>query len=102
VDPALGASDLRFAVPQPNPFGAKTTLQFQLPRQTTVSLAIYDAQGRRVRTLLPTGSMVPGSHSIEWDGRDEAGVRAASGVYFAQLTAGASRVVQRAVLMKGD
>jgi len=102
VEPSLGASDLQFAAPRPNPFSAGTTLQFDLARRAPVSLAIYDAQGRRVRSLLPTESMEPGSYSIHWDGRDADGARVASGVYFAQLTAGGTRVVRRAVLMTGE
>lgn len=102
VEPSLGASDFQLAAPRPNPFFARTALQLTLARQTTVGLAIYDALGRRIRTLLAGESMAPGSYSVDWDGRDASGARVASGVYFAQLSAGDTRVLQRAILMTGE
>lgn len=69
---------------QPNPTSGATTLSFSLARAGEVSLAIYDASGRRVRSLL-SGPREPGRYAARWDGRDESGRPVGSGVYFYKL-----------------
>jgi hypothetical protein len=66
--------------PHPNPFNPKTTLEFTLKRACEVDLAIFDLQGRRVRTLA-AGRFSAGLHVLDWLGRDDSGRRQASGVY---------------------
>ena len=50
-------------------------------------LAIFDARGRLVRTLLD-GGLAAGDHVVAWDGRDDSGRAAPSGVYFSRLASG--------------
>ena len=50
-----------------------------------VRLAVYDAAGRKVRSLMDE-SLHRGTHWAIWDGRNEAGVTAANGVYFVRLS----------------
>jgi len=70
---------------RPNPFTSRTALHFDLPVGGRVRLEIFDVAGRRVRTLVD-GTLGPGFHVSEWDGRgDGGGLRA--GVYFARLEA---------------
>jgi hypothetical protein len=71
----------------PNPFNPATTVEFQLPRNSFVNLKIYDIQGRLVKTLLKE-ELEAGIHQAVWDGRDELGNAAASGVYLYHLQAG--------------
>jgi len=68
----------------PNPFGPSTSLQFSLPAESDVALAIYDVAGRRVRTLV-SGPRPAGMNRVDWNGRDETGNAVASGTYFARL-----------------
>ena len=68
----------------PNPGRPSTEFRFALPRTGTVQLAIFDARGRRVRTLLQ-GPQVGGVHALRWDGRDSAGQQLPAGVYLARL-----------------
>lgn len=49
-----------------------------------MTLDVYDLSGRRLRTLV-SGSLPAGEHVAEWDGCDERGLAAASGVYLMQL-----------------
>jgi hypothetical protein len=72
----------------PNPFNSGTTLRFTLSGEgaVEVELTVYDLLGRRVRTLLQ-GQLGGGVHTARWDGRDEAGRPASSGLYFARLRA---------------
>jgi hypothetical protein len=82
----------RFAMrrPQPNPFAGSTAFRFDLPAERHVRLEVLDAQGRRVRTLA-NHALPPGSHALEWDGRNEAGGRTGPGIYFYRLVAGEHR-----------
>jgi len=70
---------------QPNPFNPQTTFRLRLPARGTVSLAIHDQGGRRVRSLLDRVVVEGGEMSVTWDGRDDGGVGLASGVYFYQI-----------------
>lgn len=84
----------------PNPFGHKTTIQYDLPQQASnIELAIYDLRGRKVRALAH-GPRSRGPHTAIWDGNDESGRSAASGVYFCVLTAGQERVARSVVLLR--
>jgi flagellar hook assembly protein FlgD len=81
----------------PNPFQEQTALRFSLPRQETVSVAVYDVAGRLVRQLY-RGSLGAGEHGMSWDGRDEAQKPAGSGIYFVRATT-ASRDLREKVLL---
>lgn len=83
----------------PNPFNPSTTVAFTLAAAGRAELALYDAAGRRVRTLAG-GDLVAGEHVAVWDGQTESGSRAPSGVYFARLTAAGASSVQKLVLVK--
>jgi hypothetical protein len=69
---------------RPNPFNPQTTLSFSLPRAGWVELTIIDSRGRIVTTLLD-GIAAEGKHDVSWNGRDDADLAVASGVYFARL-----------------
>jgi len=83
----------------PNPFNPSTTVAFTLATAGRAELALYDAAGRRVRTLAG-GELAAGEHVAVWDGQTEGGSRAPSGVYFARLTAAGASSVQKLVLVK--
>jgi len=95
-----GESELRLRPIAPNPFTARATITFDLPRTAPVSLAIFDLGGRRVRTLVPSFSLAPGTHSYSWDGRDEGGSTVRAGLYFCRIDAGAERRTSRIVFAR--
>ncbi len=68
----------------PNPFNPRTTFHFALPARERVRLAVHDARGRLVRTLVD-GMMEAGRQEVLWDGRDDGGRGVASGVYLARV-----------------
>ena len=80
-------SALVLEAPRPNPSTSAVRLAFTLPRESRVSLAVYDVAGRRVRELL-SEVRAAGRHEVTWDGRDASGRAASAGVYFARLEAG--------------
>lgn len=83
----------------PNPFNPATTIQFIVPSQGRVTLAIYDSRGSRVTTLVDDERNA-GAYTRSWRGVDERGGRVSSGVYFARLTHAAGTATCKMVLLK--
>ena len=71
----------------PNPFNPRTVITFSVPAAHDARLDIYSLDGRLVRRLVD-GHVAAGAHDVVWDGRDDAGREAASGVYFHRLSSG--------------
>ena len=76
----------------PNPFNPETWIPYKLSKSAHVSVTIYSADGRLVRTLVlghqPAGVYQSKVRAAYWDGRNELGEPVSSGVYFYTLTAG--------------
>ena len=83
----------------PNPFNPSTTIRYTVPSRGPVTIGIFDARGARVKTLLDAVSP-EGAHTVPWDGRDEAGGRVSSGIYFARIAMGGQRQAHKLVLLK--
>lgn len=82
----------------PNPFNPITTIRFDVPTTTRVTIEIYNVLGQLINILLDNQT-VAGSHEIEWNGIDFAGRDVSSGVYFAQLRSpGYSRTIKMSLL----
>ncbi len=89
-----GISDAQIGVPTsfslgqnyPNPFNPETVISFDLSQSETVSLAVYNLLGQRVR-VLTNGGLEAGSHQVRWNGTDDSGRLVASGIYVYRLTA---------------
>jgi hypothetical protein len=71
---------------RPNPFDGRASISFTLDRPGRAAVDVFDAAGRRVTKLLD-GERDAGAHVLSWSGRDDAGRRVASGVYFVRLRA---------------
>ena len=87
---------LDFAI-TPNPSRAAAAIELDVPRAGAVALAVFDAAGRRVRTLID-GRLEAGHHRIAWDGMDGAGRAVASGVYWVRV--GQNGVERSRVLLR--
>jgi hypothetical protein len=91
----------------PNPFSlstrqsgneqAHTMIRYELPQAEHVTITIYDALGRHVRTL-EDGMQPAGSHHVFWNGRDNAGRPVAVGLYIYRMKAG-NFVTQRTMVL---
>ncbi len=83
----------------PNPFNAEVVLPFVLAEAARAELTVFDALGRKVRTLVH-GERAAGTHRVVWNGRDGRGQAAASGVYFYRLQAGEFTATARLLLLR--
>jgi hypothetical protein len=84
---------------QPNPFSPGTVIAYEIPVAGQTSLRIYTPSGRLVRRLVDARRAV-GRHTAHWDGRDDAGRRIASGVYFYALSAPGVEENRRMILLR--
>ncbi|MDL1892104.1 T9SS type A sorting domain-containing protein [Sphingobacteriales bacterium CHB3] len=84
----------------PNPFNPATNIEFSIPEAGAVTLAVYDVHGRLVKNIIANETYSSGTFKAQWDGTNDAGMRAASGIYFARLTAGTFSAVQKMNLVK--
>ena len=83
----------------PNPFNATTRIAFTLPAPADIRLQIFSVQGLCIRTLA-AGRTAAGAHRLDWDGRDEAGLPASSGLYLCLLQSGEAQQVKRMLLLR--
>jgi hypothetical protein len=83
----------------PNPFNPGTSFRIAVPGESRVDLAVYDILGCKVRSLLH-GLTAGGSHPIEWDGRNDQGLPARSGVYVVRMTSGRFSAAKKIILVK--
>ena len=83
----------------PNPFNPATTVPFSLEKGGHVEMAIYDAAGRRIRTIA-AGHYSAGHHDVIWNGATDGGRTAASGVYFVRMRSDAMTAVRKIVLLR--
>ena len=83
----------------PNPFNPETSIRFELAQGSAVQLAVFDALGQKVRTLVD-GARAAGSYQVLWDGRNARGAQVSSGVYFYRLKAGDLTQMRRMLLLK--
>jgi hypothetical protein len=83
----------------PNPFNPVTEIEYDLPVDCHVTLEIYSVLGRKVAVLVDEHQEA-GSRTVRWDGKDENGAEATSGVYFCKLVAGSYKKVKKMTLLR--
>ena len=90
-------SDLRQNFP--NPFNPATKISYQISLFSKVELSIYDALGRKIRTLLDTFQSA-GKYQIEWDGKNAKGQQVASGMYICRLRINQSVISKKMIMIR--
>ncbi|HET6348150.1 MAG TPA: C25 family cysteine peptidase [Candidatus Krumholzibacteria bacterium] len=88
----------------PNPFNPSTHIEYWVPdqrgpRQSTVSLVIYDVRGARVRTLV-NATQPAGRYRVQWDGRNDDGAPVSSGIYFYRMATTNFSETRKMLLLK--
>lgn len=90
----VGIDDLEHVLPDkvrlyqnyPNPFNPSTVIEYDLSKDSKVSLILYNILGQKARKLF-SGHKQAGHHSIVWDGKNDFGRNVSAGVYIYRLTA---------------
>ncbi len=83
----------------PNPFNPTTTISFNNPETSKVSIGIYNIRGQKIRSIAKE-VFRKGENSIMWDGANDKGSRVASGIYFVKIQSGTNIAVKKVMLMK--
>ncbi|KPK90115.1 hypothetical protein AMJ80_08880, partial [bacterium SM23_31] len=83
----------------PNPFNPETTITFQIPRSSFVTLKIYNITGQLVKTLI-SENLPSGVFKIIWDGTDGTGQKVSSGTYIFRIQAGEFSAVKKMMLIR--
>jgi len=83
----------------PNPFNPTTTINFQTPKASDVTMLVYNTLGQKVKTLV-NENMPIGKHTVVWDGRNDAGQMLPTGMYFYTLKAGSTSLTKKMLLVK--
>jgi hypothetical protein len=83
----------------PNPFNPTTSIQFQVPNQSDVSIIVYDMLGQQVKSLF-AGQVQAGTYTVQWDGSNNSGLKMSSGSYIYRMTAGEFIETKEMILLK--
>jgi len=96
-----GEVPTEFALGQnaPNPFNPTTTITYEIPKSSRVTLEIYNLLGARIRTLVNT-QKEPGRYTVQWDTRDEYGLPVSGGMYLYRMQAGSYFEVRKMLLIR--
>ncbi len=84
----------------PNPFNPTTNIVYELPVGARVKLEVFNMLGQKVRTLVKNEDMAIGLHQVQWDGKDDLGLKVGSGVYIYRLDAGTFSASRKMLLLK--
>ena len=83
----------------PNPFNPSTKIMFTLGMENDVTVSVYSILGEEIATL-QSGRMIPGTHSVRWNGLTSNGYNVASGVYFYQVDVAGQVKTGKMMLLK--
>jgi hypothetical protein len=99
VPPAIPG--VRFnAMNHPNPFNPHTTITYALPRSGHLKLSVFNVRGQLVKTLIDGVRPAGPGQTVVWDGTDNPGSSAASGIYFYEARSGGEVKVGKMTLLK--
>ena len=83
----------------PNPFNGETTIKFQIEKESNVKLEIFNILGQKINTLVNEPKS-PGSYSVKWNCRNDAGMVMNSGIYFVRIVANNFSETKKIILLK--
>ncbi len=84
----------------PNPFNPSTTIKYSMPSAGHLKLCVYNVRGQLVKTLIDGVRPAGEDQTVVWDGTDERGSSAASGVYFYEARALGDVRIGKTTLLK--
>ncbi len=84
----------------PNPFNPSTKIQYTLTENSNVTLNVINMKGQTVQTIISDQNQTAGSYSVHWNGQNQSGINAPSGLYLLVLHAGQTVKSQKVMLMR--
>ena len=92
---------IEFAMHQnyPNPFNPVTSIRYDIPSTSMVTISIYSMLGQKVKTLTSKVHQ-PGFYSAQWNGTNDLGTAVSSGMYICKINAGSFTSINKMILMK--
>ena len=84
----------------PNPFNPTTKIAYDLVKAETVTLSIFDVNGRLINELVSNQNQPAGSYEVTWDGTTAFGSKVVSGVYYYKLTSSSFVASKKMLLLK--
>jgi hypothetical protein len=100
IDPVSKPRTTLHLASAPNPSRSATTIAFELPLASPVTLEVLDVAGRITRTLAAGTTLAAGHHSLLWDGTNGAGASVTAGIYLVRLRAGDRTSTLRLALLR--
>ncbi len=83
----------------PNPFNPETTIKYDIPNESFITIKIYDVLGNLVRDLVNTNES-PGYRSIKWDATNNKGQSVPAGLYLYSILANDFNLTKKMILLK--
>jgi len=83
----------------PDPFNPETAIEYSIPESGNVTIDVYNIRGQKVKSLV-SSEQSAGLHKVIWNGTDERGKRAASGMYFYELKYQGQSIREKMLMMK--
>ncbi|MBC8197683.1 MAG: T9SS type A sorting domain-containing protein [Candidatus Marinimicrobia bacterium] len=83
----------------PNPFNPETTINFELPEDSEITIRIYDINGRLINEIL-NSSLQASYHSLNWRAEDKSGLPLSNGIYFYRMITPQFTDVKKMLLIK--
>ncbi len=99
VDKRTGPVRFALNAGNPSPFGLASRISYSIAEAGPVSLTVYDATGRAVKTLV-NSNLAVGNHSASWNGTDSRGELVPTGVYFYRLACASGTLTAKTVLLR--
>ena len=83
----------------PNPFNPRTTITFAVDHPQNVEISIFDMTGKRI-AVLTNRLFQAGTHSVDWQGRDQQGRGVASGTYLVRMITDEAEASEKMMLIR--
>ena len=99
VEPNLFIEDFSLGNNYPNPFNATTKIMFNIDKNFNLRIQINNLKGQLVRSL-SDGFYTKGSHTVEWNGKDNGGNIVVSGVYIYKILMNDRAITKKMLFVK--
>ena len=83
----------------PNPFNGETIISYVIPKDSYVSISIFNVAGQFIKSLV-NDYQLHGEKKVFWDTKDAAGNHVPSGIYYYMISNGIYKEARTMTLLK--